>query len=269
MTLEVTTQGAVRILRLNRPERLNALTREMLEGLRKAMAEVRADASIRAVLLCSTGRAFSVGADLSDPMMGRGLPPEKAQELTAEVLGGLMNGLIRDLAESPVPVVTAAQGIIAGGAVGLALAGDITIASESAVFKLGFVPQLGLVPDLGATWQLVRRLGRARARGIALLGTDLDASKAVSQGLIWDKVADDALEAAALDLSNRLAAGPSETQCAAKELLDLAETQTLGASLDAEARAQALCAIGPEATEGIAAFAERRAPDFTKIARRP
>lgn len=268
MTLEIKTLGAVRILRLNRPEKLNALTRDMLEGLRKAMADVRGDRSVRAVLLASSGRAFSVGADLSDPMMGRGLPPAQAQALTAEVLGGLMNGLIRDLAESPVPVVAAVNGIAAGGAVGLALAADITVAAENGVFKLGFVPQLGLVPDLGATWQLVRRLGRARARGIALFGDDLSARAALEQGLIWSTAPEAELEATALKLAERLAAGPSEALRVTKGLLDLAETADLGTSLDAEAKAQARCATGPEVEEGISAFTERRPPDFTKIPRR-
>lgn len=267
MTLEITTVGAVRILRLNRPEKLNALTRKMLEGLRAAMADVRTDRSVRAVLLASCGRAFSVGADLSDPMMGRGLPREEAQALTAEVLGGLMNGLIRDLAQSPVPVVAAVNGIAAGGAVGLALAADITVAAQSGVFKLGFVPQLGLVPDLGTTWQLVRRLGRARARGIALLGADLSASEAATQGLIWGTAPDEDLEAVALNLAERLAAGPTEALRVTRGLLDLAETVQLDASLDAEASTQAICATGPEVEEGLAAFAERRPPDFMKVPR--
>ena len=268
MSIEISTQGAVRVLRLTRPDKLNALTRDMLEGLRAAMEDVCKTPSVRAVLLTSSGRAFSVGADLNDPMMGRGLPPEEAQALTAEVLGGLMNGVIRDLAECPVPVVTAVNGIAAGGAVGLSLAGDVTLASESAVFKLGFVPQLGLVPDLGATWQLVRRLGRARARGYALLGTDLPAADAVSHGLIWATAPDDALEAEAMAVAERLAAGPSEGQRVTRGLLDLAETADLATSLAAEAQAQAQCATSLEVDEGIRAFTERRAPDFTKIPRR-
>lgn len=267
MSLEITTHGAVRVLRLNRPEKLNALSREMLEGLRAAFADIRSDSSVRAVLLASSGRAFSVGADLTDPMMGRGLPVDEARALTAEVLGGLMNGLIRDIARCPVPVVAAVNGIAAGGAVGLALAADITLAGEGSVFKLGFVPQLGLVPDLGATWQLVRRLGRARARGVALLGADMSAAEMLAQGLIWRTAPDAELQAVALGLAEQLAAGPSEAQRVTKALLDLAETSDLDVSLDAEAKAQAICASGPEAEEGIRAFAERQVPDFVAIPR--
>ena len=109
------THGPVRLLRIDRAEAMNALTREMLEGLREGIARAGKDETIRAILLVSTGRAFSVGADLNDPMMGFDLPPEKRADACRETLGGLMNGLIRDIASCPVPVVTAVNGICAGG----------------------------------------------------------------------------------------------------------------------------------------------------------
>lgn len=263
------THGPVRLLRIDRAEAMNALTREMLEGLREGIARAGKDETIRAILLVSTGRAFSVGADLNDPMMGFDLPPEKRADACRETLGGLMNGLIRDIASCPVPVITAVNGICAGGGVGLALAADMVVAAQSAKFLIGFVPVLGLTPDLGTTWQLTRKLGRSRALGLAMTGRDIPAEDAERWGLIWQTVADDALESETMALAQQLASGPNEAQIALRELIDAAGENTLSDQLDYECELQARRTASQEVAEAVSAFLGKRKPDFISLGRKP
>ena len=107
---------------------------------------------------------------------------------------GVMFDLVRKIVECPKPVVIAINGISAGGGVGLALCGDLIIASESAKFKLVFGPQLGIISDVGASWLIPNLLGRARANGMALLGEDIDSNKALNWGLVWEVFPDDELK---------------------------------------------------------------------------
>ena len=111
------------------------------------------------------------------------------------------NPLVRKIVECPKPVVIAINGISAGGGVGLALCGDLIIASESAKFKLVFGPQLGIISDVGASWLIPNLLGRARANGMALLGEDIDSNKALNWGLVWEVFPDDELKEKAIELS--------------------------------------------------------------------
>ena len=109
------------------------------------------------------------------------------------------NPLVRKIVNCPKPVVNAINGISAGGGVGLALCGDLIIASESAKFKLVFGPQLGIISDVGASWLIPNLLGRARANGMALLGEDIDSSKALNWGLVWEVVPDNDLKDKAIE----------------------------------------------------------------------
>ncbi len=263
--IEVSRQGHVGRIAIARPETMNALRSTTFEALRAAIADLSADAGIRALVLTGSGRAFCSGADLSDPMMGGHLPREERPAACAETLGGLMNALIRDLRNAPFPTIAAVNGVAAGGGVGLALTVDIVIAAHSARFILSFTPKLGLVPDLGSTWHLARHLGRARAMGMMLTGEPLAAERAVEMGLIWKAVADEALEAEAMALAERLAKGPSAGQVRARKLLDDAFANDFDRQLDAERDAQASLVAGDEVIEALAAFAEKRAPDFTSI----
>lgn len=266
--IKAETHGAVRLIRIDRAEAMNALSQTMIEALRDGLADAGREGDVRAVVLASTGRAFSVGADLRDPMMGLDLPVEERAEKCRETLGGLMNGLIRDIARCPVPVVTAVNGICAGGGVGLALAADMVVAARSAKFLIGFVPVLGLTPDLGTTWQLTRKLGRARALGLSLTGRDIPAETAAEWGLIWQAVNDEELEGSALELASQLAAGPNEAQMALRELIDAAEENSLSDQLDAECEAQARRTGSAEVAEAISAFLEKRKPDFVSLGRK-
>lgn len=265
--IEISRQGHVGRIAIVRPETMNALRSTTFEALRAAIADFAADGNIRALMLTGTGRAFCAGADLSDPMMGGHLPRQERPAACAETLGGLMNALIRDLRNAPFPTIAAVNGVAAGGGVGLALTADIVLAAQSARFILSFTPKLGLVPDLGSTWHLARHLGRGRAMGMMLTGEPLEAERAAKAGLIWKAVADDALEAEAMALAGRLAAGPTAGQVRARRLLDGAFANDFDRQLDAERDAQASLVAGDEVIEAMSAFAEKRKPNFAAIPR--
>ena len=200
--------NGVLTLTLNRPEVLNSLNEGLTMNLLSALNDARANKDVRAIVITGSGRAFCAGADLDS----KSWPSPKglsAGEATAASMDRGFNPLVKAVSQSTKPVVTAINGIAAGGGVGLALAGDITIASESAKFKLVFGPNLGIIPDMGASWFLPNLVGRARANGLALLGDDLPAATAKDWGLIWDCVPDDQLLTKAQTIAGRLADGPT------------------------------------------------------------
>lgn len=182
----------VAVLALNDPDTMNALSIPLQQELRHAIATVRENRSVRALLLIGTDRAFCSGADLSS-MSGGGVAGESLGQNVGRMMRELSNPLILDLQALPVPVVAAVNGAAAGAGVSLALAADVVVAARSAYFLLTFLPRLGLVPDLGATWHLPRLVGRARAMALTLLGDRLSAEQAAEWGLIWACVDDEVL----------------------------------------------------------------------------
>lgn len=260
--IAVERSGGVARIAIERPQTMNALRETTFRELTAALADLAADPSVRALMLTGSGRAFSSGADLSDPMMGGHLPAEQRGEACRTTIGGLMNPLVQLLRDAPFPTVAAVNGVAAGGGVGLALACDMVLAARSAKFILTFTPKLGLVPDLGSTWHLAHHLGRARAMGIMLTGETIPAERAVELGLIWKAVDDATLADEAVALARKLAAGPRKGQVAARALLDRAFENDFPAQLDAERDAQASLVGGGEVIEALAAFGEKRAPDF-------
>lgn len=260
--IAVETSGGVARIAIERPQTMNALRETTFREMAAALADLAADPAVRALVLTGSGRAFSSGADLSDPMMGGHLPPQQRGDACRATIGGLMNPLVQALRDAPFPTVAAVNGAAAGGGVGLALACDMVLAARSAKFILTFTPKLGLVPDLGSTWHLAHHLGRARAMGIMLTGETVPAERAVELGLIWKAVDDAALADEAMALARKLAAGPRKGQVAARRLLDRAFDNDFPAQLDAERDAQASLVGGAEVIEALAAFGEKRAPDF-------
>lgn len=251
--------GAVALLRLNIPARLNPLTMPLQQALRAALAELREDRSVRALLITGTGKAFCVGADL-----GSMSPPENGSlgAQTADAMESLSNRLIEDLRTLPFPVVSAVNGACAGAGVGVALAADVVLAARSAYFYLPFMPRLGIVPDLGTTWFLERSVGRARAVAMSLLGERLGAEQAAQWGLVWQCVDDADLPAQALAVAQRLAALPAHAAQEIREVYELAGRQTLGEQMRSEAERQRELIDRPTFTEGVQAFLGKREPVF-------
>ena len=248
---------------LNDGERMNPLGDEVVHGLMEAVAKVREDTRVRALILTGRGRGFSVGADLARyrQMIDQ---PDPYRTL-GQYVGGLMaqmNPVVQALNELPVPVVCAINGAAAGGGAGLALAGDVVIATKSSYFYLPFFPVLGIVPDMGATWALPRAIGRARTLGLALTGEKLFAQKAQEWGLIWACVEDGELEAESMRLARQLAGMPHHAVREARAIFAAAETNTLARQLELERQRQMELVDDESFTEGVRAFSERRKPVF-------
>ncbi len=192
--------GEVAEIRLNDPQTLNAVSGqlgpELLDAVRRAQFEARA------ILIGSTGRAFSSGANLRS-----GIDLDDPERDIGAMLETTFNPLILQMRESEIPIVTAVRGAAAGFGCSLALCGDIIIASESAFFYQAF-RHVGLVPDGGAAYLLSRSIGRVRAMQMMLLGEKLPAEKAFEWGLVTRVVPDDALDATARATADELSRGP-------------------------------------------------------------
>ena len=173
------------------------------------------------------------------------------------------NPLVRKIVDCPKPVVNAINGISAGGGVGLALCGDLIIASESAKFKLVFGPQLGIISDVGASWLIPNLLGRARANGMALLGEDIDSAKALNWGLVWEVIRDDELKQKAIEYAIQLANGSITGLKAIVRAHDNSLKNTLDEQLDYERNTQRILCDGHVFKEGVTAFIEK--PNFRDI----
>src|SRR5229473_2467830 len=204
MTILVETHAHYRLITLNRPERLNALTVEMAEALSAAFDAAAADESCRALLITGAGRAFCAGQDLTAIV---GIAPAEIGHLLDHY-----NPLIGKLRALPMPVVCAVNGVAAGAGANLALACDIVLAGEGASFVQAFA-RIGLIPDCGGTWFLPRLVGIARARALAMLAEPVSAETAAEWGMIWRVVADDRL----IEEGHALAARRSEERRVGKE----------------------------------------------------
>jgi 2-(1,2-epoxy-1,2-dihydrophenyl)acetyl-CoA isomerase len=246
-----------RVVTLNRPQRLNAFTEEMHLALRAALDDAQTDSTCGALLLTGAGRGFCAGQDLSDRVPGSGPPRDLGQSLDT-----FYNPLVRQLRALPFPVVAAVNGTAAGAGANIALHCDIVLAARSAKFVQAFA-KIGLVPDSGGTWLLPRLVGAARARGLALLAEPLSAETAQEWGLIWKAVDDDRLMAEAEAICAQFAKGPTVGLGLIKRALDAAEHNDLGRQLDLERDLQREAGFTPDYAEGVRAFIEKRAPNFS------
>jgi 2-(1,2-epoxy-1,2-dihydrophenyl)acetyl-CoA isomerase len=250
--VRVEVEGGVHRITLNRPEMMNALSRDLRRELTAALL---AGHSARVIVLTGAGRGFCSGQDLTD-----------AQGLDAASFEATLNDeyvpMIRAITEAPVPVIAAVNGVAAGAGANLALACDLVIAAESAVFIQAFT-RIGLIPDAGGTSFLPQRVGLQRAMGAALLAEPVSALKAESWGMIWEAVPDDRFAEVVATRAAKLAAGPTGAYAALKQALRGAFDQPLEAQLAVEARLQGACGASDDFREGVAAFLEKRAPRFS------
>lgn len=250
------TDGLLSIT-LNRPDRLNAFTAAMLDEFNEVLATAAGDEEIRALLLTGTGRGFCAGQDLND----RAVAPDSAAPDLGESLERRYNPALRLMRRMPKPIVVAVNGVAAGAGANLALAGDLVYAARSARFIQSFAG-IGLIPDSGGTYFLPRRVGMARALGLALLGEPLSAEQAAGWGLIWDVVDDDQLAGVTTAVARKLAAGPTGGFARIKQALDASTGNTLDAQLDLERDLQRAAGRSDDYAEGVAAFLAKREPVF-------
>ena len=256
-TVLVETHGDWMQITLNRPDKLNCLNKSMHLALRAALQQAH-DQAARAVLITGAGRGFCAGQDLGDRRPGTSDWPPDLQQ----TLNDYFNPNIKLITSLPAPVICAVNGVAAGAGMSIAFACDIVLAADSASFIQSF-SKIGLVPDAGSSWILPRRVGMARAMGLALTATPLSAADAEAWGLIWKRYEDDALLQAARAMAEQLASGPTAAFASTKMLMQRAATADIETQLDHEARAQKLCATSTDYTEGVQAFLDKRAPRFT------
>lgn len=252
-----TIEQGVATLTLNRPAQLNSFNAQMHKEVREALKQVRQNAEVRCLLITANGRGFCAGQDLSD----RNVAPGAAMPDLGESIEKNYNPLIRTLRDLPMPVVCAVNGVAAGAGANIALACDITLAARSASFIQAFC-KIGLVPDSGGTWTLPRAVGMARAKALALLGDKLSAEQAEQWGMIWRCVDDESLQDEALKLARHLAAQPTYGLALIKRALNASASNSFDAQLDLERDLQRLAGRSEDYREGVAAFMEKRTPEF-------
>ncbi len=253
----------VATITLNRPERMNAMTFDLMTAIQDALEDVRLNEDIRLVILTGSGRAFCAGADLiSPPSRTGGDRPDRVRSRPVyDPADTTFDDTLRALMACPVPTLARINGPAAGGGFGLSLACDISIAARSAFFVATFSTELGIVPDMGATWNLPRRIGRARALGVTLLGERLPAERAAQWGLIWNCVDDDMLDQEVARVSSILMATSPAAVRRTRETIDAALRNTFSEQLALETSHQAEL-IPRNMPEGIRAFRQKRRPVF-------
>lgn len=254
MTLVLTDRPEPSVARisLNRPERRNALGPDLRDALVEALEAALAEASVRAIVLTGAEGTFCAGGDIST--MG-GLDAAGAQARMAA-----NHRLVRLLAGAEKPLVAAVEGFAMGAGAGIALWCDAIVMGQGARIGFPFL-KMGLVPDYGLLFTLPRRVGGARARRLVLLAQPLSAAEAVAAGVVDRTVGDGEVQAAAIGEARALGAQAPEALARTKRLLLGAEGE-LEEVLRREAEAQAECFLSAEHAEGIAAFLEKRCPEF-------
>ena len=251
-------KGDVLVVTLNRPERLNAAPPAMFVEIRDAVAHLD---GARAVLITGAGRAFCSGADVGGGALSAATQGLDPGQVTYDALTESYNPTLAAIADLPVPVVTAVRGPAAGIGCSLALSADFCVASDTGYFLQAFV-NIGLVPDGGASWTLTRLIGRPRASEMMLLGERVPAAKAVEWGMIYRQVADDAFDAEAFALAERLASGPTVALGLMRRQLHAALDGSYESAMIREAENQRAARGTADSMEGGMAFLQKRKAEF-------
>ena len=242
----VQKKDKVATLTLNRPEVMNAMSNDMIVGLRDAVKDLAADESVNVVVLKGAGDHFCSGADLS--LFSESIPPD---EWLVAMKG--VGKIVRTLREMPQPVIAMLKGVAVGGGANLALAGDFVIAADNARFCEIFV-NIGLILDYGGTYFLPRLVGLTKARELAMLGNEIDGKTAASIGLVYKSVPEDEIEKEVAALATTLAQKPPLALRLIKEGLENSFDMSLKQVLDWEAAHQSIALQTPEHKEIVKLF---------------
>lgn len=245
-------------LTLNRPGKLNAFGEDMREQLIAALDRVAQDPDAKVLVITGAGRAFCAGGDVHHML---GLKRRDAGFREIRPLLEYGRAIVTRLDALPIPTVAAVNGPAAGAGINLALACDLRLASDQATFGETFV-RIGLHPDWGGTFFLPRLVGLSRALELCWLGESVDAFEALRIGLVNHVWPQADFPAEWMRLATRLAAAPQTSVRLAKQTLRAALDRTLNQCLDAEVQAQRACWASDDVAEGLAAFAEKRRPEF-------
>jgi 2-(1,2-epoxy-1,2-dihydrophenyl)acetyl-CoA isomerase len=257
-TIQLEMRGAVCLLTLNRPERLNALTVAVGKEFQSAIGEAR-ERGARAIVLTGAGRVFCAGGDLREmqEIAGR----EGRLEAFFDEPLRVLNDVILLIRHTPLPFIAAVNGAASGGGCNLALACDLVVAAEGARFNQAFI-KIGLSPDCGGTFMLPRLIGWKRAAELMFTGDMVSAEEACQMGMINSVVPDAELIPKVLALAERLASSPTAAIGQIKKLLEASANNDYGGQLELERKAQIESGQTKDFVEGVAAFLEKRPPEF-------
>lgn len=253
MTIEITRDGAVAVVTINRPERKNAFSMEMRRSFQPIFQDLADDVDIRAIVMKGAGGDFSAGADIGE--MGDG--GVRGAMGKARVLGRM----IRGVANTNKPVIAAVEGVCIGASFGAALACDFIIAAENARFQFAF-RNIGLALDAGAGWLLERHVGVMRAKEIAYTGRFVSGLEAVEYGFALEALPSADVLPRAMELAHNLASGPTLALSQIKRQFDAHPAQTLSDALDFEGTIQGLMTFTEDFRDATTAFKEKRKPTF-------
>ena len=250
-------QDGIATLTLNRPDKLNAINKDLAVALNESLGRMTTDKSLYVVVITGAGRAFCAGGDLG--VIGEGRKKNDTTELEPLLRAGMHAVLkIRSMAQ---PVIAAVNGAAAGAGMNIALAADIRIASENASFGQNFI-NIGLFPDYGGTYFLPQLVGPSKAAEMFYTGDMIDAREALRLGIVSRIVPDAELGSETLKLAKKIADAPSVSIRAMKNALFGSHKLELEKALDDEVEQQLKCFRSPDCREGVTAFLEKRPPKF-------
>ncbi|GAB4258657.1 MAG: enoyl-CoA hydratase [Pararhodobacter sp.] len=256
--LRATRDGAVLVLTLDGAATRNSLALSLYAPVQEALAEAARDPAIRAVVLTGAGGFFCSGGNIQSLQASAEGTMDEARARTDR-----LHAMIRALRDCPLPVIAAVEGGAAGAGVSLALACDLIVAAEDALFTVAYV-RVGLSPDGGATWFLRGALPHQMAMELCVLGQPVGAARLAGFGVVNRVVPPGTARESALALARQIALGPARAIRAIKGEIAAAPLNPLDAHLDMEAEAMNRARFGPEAAEGLRAFLEKRPPDFSQ-----
>ncbi|MBK9257202.1 MAG: enoyl-CoA hydratase/isomerase family protein [Saprospiraceae bacterium] len=249
-----TNKSGVATIQFNRPEKYNSFVREMALDFQAALDQSAKDKTVRCIVITGTGKAFSAGQDLPEAIDPNG--PEMSK-----IVREHYNPVIERIRNIEKPVIAAVNGVAAGAGANIALACDIVIATESAVFIQAF-SKIGLIPDSGGTYTLPRLIGLQRATALMMLGEKVMAKDAVSMGMIYKSFPDELFESETNKLAVQLAEMPTYGLGLTKRALNKSFQNTLSDQLQLEDELQTLAGNSEDYQEGVAAFIGKRKPEF-------
>jgi 2-(1,2-epoxy-1,2-dihydrophenyl)acetyl-CoA isomerase len=253
------TRDSVAIITLNRPDALNALSQKLVEELPQAIKKAVEDKA-RAIVITGAGRAFCAGGDLRE-MQEIAQKEGRIEAFFEEPLRALHECILL-IRETPIPFFAAVNGVCAGAGTNFALACDIVFASDTATFNEGFV-RIGLTPDCGGSFFLPHAVGEKMAAEILMTGESISAARAVKMGMINRTVGADYLMSEVMTMAERLALAPTSAIGRIKNLINASFSNDLKAQLELEHKYQIESGRSEDFKEGVTAFFEKRAPQFS------
>lgn len=254
--IKFTLENSVAVITLNRPEVLNSFNIPMAKEVQDALTKCEEQNTIRAVVITGEGRAFSAGQDLAEAS-----PKDKPLANLGKILEESYNPIIKQIYEIEKPVVAGVNGVAAGAGANIALACDIVVASEKASFVQAF-SKIGLIPDSGGTYFLPRLIGLQKASALMMLGDKITADEAEKIGMIYKVYKEDEFEENLKTLSSKLAEMPTRGLALTKKALHQSMNNNLYRQLNIEKEFQIEAGKTNDYKEGVAAFLEKRKPNF-------